>query len=63
MFDKIMFLNLPSDVRDAPGDEADLYSLLLQFKNKVDYPVDFNADKYKMYDYIKSEEFLKNPQR
>ncbi|WOK06040.1 aminopeptidase P N-terminal domain-containing protein [Imperialibacter roseus] len=62
VFDKIMFLNLPSDVRDAPGDEADLYSLLLQFKNKVDYPVDFNADKYKMYDYVKSEEFLKNPQ-
>lgn len=63
VFDKILFLNnLPADVRDDEGDEADLYSLLLQFKTKVDYPVDFNADKYKLYSYIKSEEFLKNPQ-
>lgn len=62
VFDKIMFLNLPGDVRDASADEADLYSLLLQFKTKVDYPVDFNADKYRIYDYIKSEEFLNNPQ-
>ncbi len=62
VFDKIMFLNLPGDVRDEEGNDADLYSLLLQFKTKVDYPVDFNADKYKMYDYVKSEEFLKNPQ-
>lgn len=62
VFDKILFLNLPGDVRDDAEDEADLYSLLLQFKNKVDYPVDFNADKYRIYDYIKSEEFLNNPQ-
>lgn len=62
VFDKIMFLNLPSDVREDEQDDADLYSLLLQFKNMVSYPVDFNADKYKLYDYIKSEEFLSNPQ-
>ncbi len=62
VFDKILFLNLPADVRDNEDDPADLYSLLLQFKNKVNYPVDFNADKYRVYDYIKSEEFLKNPQ-
>lgn len=62
VFDKILFLNLPSDVRDDETDDADLYSLLLQFKTRVDYPVDFNADKYKIYDYIKSEEFLNNPQ-
>lgn len=61
-FDKILFFSFKGDVRDEPADNADLYDLILQFKNKVNYPVDFNADKYAMYDYIKSDDFANNPQ-
>ncbi len=61
-FDKIFFFDFKEDVRDDPNDKADLYDLILQFKYKADYPVDFNADKYKIYEYIKSEDFLQNPQ-
>ncbi|MEM8893043.1 MAG: aminopeptidase P N-terminal domain-containing protein [Bacteroidota bacterium] len=62
VFDKIFFFDFKDDVRDDPNNDADLYDLILQFKYKADYPVDFNADKYKMYDYIKSDDFLTNPQ-
>lgn len=61
-YDKIFFYDFKDDVRDDPNNDADLYDLILQFKYKAEYPVDFNADKYKMYDYIKSDDFLKNPQ-
>lgn len=61
-YDKIFFYDFKDDVRDNPDNDADLYDLILQFKYKAEYPVDFNADKYKMYDYIKSDDFLSNPQ-
>ncbi|MBW8051345.1 MAG: M24 family metallopeptidase [Cytophagales bacterium] len=34
-FDKILFLNFYNDVRDDQQDEGDLYSLIVQFKKKI----------------------------
>ncbi len=36
-FDKVMFKNFRNDVRDSKRNDADLYSLIEQFKTKVSY--------------------------
>ena len=52
---------LKNDVRDDGTNDADLYSLIVQFKTKSNYPVNFNADKFAVYSYITSPGYLKNP--
>jgi len=37
-FSEILFIDFKNDVRDNPYDSADLYSLIEQFKVKVNYP-------------------------
>lgn len=37
-FDQILFTDFENDIRDNPRDSADLYSLIEQFKVKVNYP-------------------------
>lgn len=37
-FDVILFTEFQNDVRDNPKDSADLYNLIEQFKQKVNYP-------------------------
>ena len=37
-FDKILFFDFMNDVRDNPRDSSDLYSLIADFKVKVNYP-------------------------
>ncbi|WP_181305143.1 aminopeptidase P N-terminal domain-containing protein [Rufibacter sp. XAAS-G3-1] len=34
-FDQILFLELPHDLRNDPGDKADLYDLVAQFRQKI----------------------------
>lgn len=41
-FDKILFYDFKNDVRDNARDEADLYSLIEQFKSKVNYTGEAN---------------------
>jgi Xaa-Pro aminopeptidase len=41
-FDKILFFDFMNDVRDNPRDSSDLYSMIVDFKTKVNYP-DKNA--------------------
>ncbi|WP_420385360.1 aminopeptidase P family protein [Roseivirga sp.] len=42
-FDKVMFYDFKNDVRDNASDQADLYSLQEQFKQKVGYVTDGNT--------------------
>lgn len=42
-FAKVMFYDFNNDVRDNPNDQADLYSLIEQFKQKVGYVSDNNT--------------------
>ncbi len=37
-FDQVLFYDLIDDVRDNPADSSDLYSLIQEFKVKVNYP-------------------------
>jgi Xaa-Pro aminopeptidase len=42
-FDKILFFDFNNDVRDEKDDPADLYDLIAQFKEKVNYPTAENG--------------------
>ena len=44
-FDKIIFDRFPGDVADSKWDKADLFDLLLQFKEKATIPDDYSKDK------------------
>lgn len=37
-FDKILFFDFMNDVRDNPRDSSDLFSLIVEFKTRVNYP-------------------------
>lgn len=52
-FNQVMFYGFENDVRDSRSD-ADLYDLIAQFKDKANYPDDFDPGRYKIYDLIKS---------
>ncbi|MFD2513123.1 aminopeptidase P N-terminal domain-containing protein [Pontibacter locisalis] len=51
----ILFKELPSDVRDNANDEADLYSLIEQFKQKAKVPADFNAERNMLYSAVREQ--------
>ncbi|GHE50756.1 aminopeptidase P family protein [Roseivirga thermotolerans] len=42
-FDKVLFYDFKNDVRDNPNDQADLYSLIEQFKQKAGYSSGTNS--------------------
>ena len=48
-FSKVLFIDFHNDIRDNPRDEADLYDLKKQFKEKARIPADFNATTNRMY--------------
>ncbi len=52
-FDKVLFFDFQNDYRDKRGD-ADLFDLIKTFKQKTDYPSDYNATKQQLYSMIKS---------
>jgi Xaa-Pro aminopeptidase len=51
----ILIRELPHDVRDDAADEADLYSLLGQFRAKVNYPANFNATRSMLYGIVRAQ--------
>ncbi len=48
-FDKVFFMDFMEDIRDNPRDEADLYDLKQQFKEKAGVPANFNGTVHMMY--------------
>lgn len=50
-FDKVLFFDFKNDYRNT-GQEADLFKLIKTFKEKTDYPSDYNATKQKLYGLI-----------
>jgi Xaa-Pro aminopeptidase len=44
-FDKILFEDIPADVADSKNDNADLYDLIQQFKQKANIPASLANDK------------------
>ena len=54
-FDKVLFFDFKNDYRNT-GQEADLFDLISAFKEKTDYPSDYNATKQHLYEMIASAE-------
>lgn len=52
-FDTVLFFDFKNDYRDARG-EADLFDLIKTFKEKANYPSNYNATKQRLYSMIKS---------
>ncbi len=52
-FDSVLFFDFENDYRDS-SDEADLFDLIADFKEKANYPADYNADKQRLYSMIQS---------
>lgn len=65
-FDKVLFFDLKNDVRDNPFDNADLYTLIGEFKAKAGITDDFSAFRNQVYEQIRNstpedqEELRKN---
>ena len=55
--DEILHLPLPNDLRNGK-DTSDLYDLVLQFKQKVQYPIDYSADLRALYQKVSQKSFL-----
>ncbi|RMG26339.1 MAG: M24 family metallopeptidase [Bacteroidetes bacterium] len=53
-FDKVYFYDFHNDVRDSKRNTGDLYDLIAGFKQKANYPSDYDASKYQVYDIIRS---------
>ena len=51
-FDRVLFFDFNNDVRNDASNDADLYSLIALFKNKVNYTEDFSSSKTSLYRYI-----------
>ncbi len=51
----ILLKKLPQDVRDNARDDADLYSLIEQFKAKVNFPADFDATRQMLYALVRNQ--------
>ncbi|WP_299826282.1 aminopeptidase P family protein [uncultured Pontibacter sp.] len=51
----ILFKELPHDVRNSANDEADLYSLLEQFKVKAKVPASFDAQRNRLYKLVREQ--------
>ncbi|MCC2548852.1 aminopeptidase P N-terminal domain-containing protein [Hymenobacter sp. BT175] len=54
-FSQILFLDLPTDVRDDPRDPADLANLVSAFRRKAVIPADYNAARAAVYATIRSQ--------
>ncbi len=53
-FEEVLFFNFDNDVRDFKNDQNDLYDLQKTFKAKINFPDDFNAQHYELYQQIKN---------
>jgi Xaa-Pro aminopeptidase len=53
-FDTILMFDFKNDVRDDKTDSSDLFDLQQHFKNMINYPDNFNAERYRLYQKIRS---------
>ena len=53
-FDTILMFDFKNDVRDDKTDSSDLFDLQQYFKNVINYPDNFNAERYRLYQKIRT---------
>ncbi|MEK9613783.1 MAG: aminopeptidase P N-terminal domain-containing protein [Flavobacteriaceae bacterium] len=52
-FDTVYLFDFKNDVRNNLNDPADLYDLEKHFKSTINYPEDFDANRYRLYQLIR----------
>ena len=52
--DTVMIFDFKNDVRDDKTDSSDLFDLQQHFKNMINYPDNFNAERYRLYQKIRT---------
>ena len=52
---RVFFFNFKNDVRDT-SDDADLFSLIETFKDKAEFPADFDAVKEEIYNMMREDD-------
>lgn len=53
-FDTVLMFDFENDVRNDKNDSSDLFNLQQHFKNAINYPENFNAKRYRLYQKIQS---------
>lgn len=53
-FDTVLMFDFINDVRDDRDDSSDLFDLQQQFKKAINYPDNFDADRYRLYKKIRT---------
>ena len=53
-FDTVLMFDFKNDVRNIVNDTSDLYDLQKHFKKQINYPDDFDAARYRLYQQIRT---------
>ena len=53
-FDTVLMFDFENDVRNIDSDTSDLYDLQKHFKKQINYPDDFDAVRYRLYQRIRT---------
>ena len=53
-FDTVLMFDFENDVRNKDNDTSDLYDLQKHFKKQINYPDDFDATRYRLYQQIRT---------
>ena len=53
-FDTVLMFDFKNDVRNRDNDTSDLYDLQKHFKKQINYPDDFDATRYRLYQQIRT---------
>lgn len=60
-FDSVLMFDFQNDVRDDKSDASDLYDLQQHFKEAINFPDNFDADRYNLYQRIRKAEVVEVP--
>ena len=55
-FDSVLIFDFNNDVRDFKNDPSDLFDLQSHFKEAINYPTNFDATRYRLYQRIRTAE-------
>lgn len=61
-FDTVLMFDFENDVRDDKNDSSDLFDLQQYFKTSINYPDNFDADRYRLYLRIQNADAEEVPQ-
>jgi Xaa-Pro aminopeptidase len=60
-FDTVLIFDFKNDVRDNKSDSSDLFDLQQKFKSAINYPENFDPQRYRLYQRIRTAEAEQRP--